>query len=283
MTAEGRFELKYAVPVALRETILAMAEGHVHRDRHAVPLRDGTVGYEVHSVYLDSPDIEDFVDRLGERKVRNRLRARTYGPRGSRVFPVFLENKRKLDNRVVKARTRVCLDAEAWCGHPALEPWLALGEGLTGNDRFVLRDFHRLCGGGRRVPVSVVHYEREVFVDRDEDRRSRLTLDRNVRATTRNVRVQDLFAPADVDLLPPDWMVVEMKFGGTAPGWMRQLVRELRLRAIPVSKFGLSVALGVAGGRSREVRYLVPRPVRRLLFAGAAAGPTPPLVRETAS
>jgi len=261
----GRFELKYAIPSALRDAVLDLAGPAVEFDPYSMDLGGGVRGYEVHTLYLDTPRLDDYRDRLAECRVRDRLRVRTYGPRRARTHPVFLENKRKLDARVVKARVRVPWDAETWCARTDPEPWLAASGALGGHERFLARQFADLTARGRRVPVSVVHYLREVFMAPDPDgRRVRLTLDHHVRATTVGLTPAGLYAPPDTDLLPPDWMVMEFKFQGTAPAWMRRIARDLGLRAVPVSKFGLSVALGVAGRRPREVRYLMPRPVRRL-------------------
>ena len=63
-------------------------------------------------------------------------------------------------------------------------------------------------------------------------------------------------------LIPPEWIVMEMKFTGTAPGWMRELGSHLGLTAVPVSKFGLSVAKGLRAGRQWELRLLTPPPIR---------------------
>jgi hypothetical protein len=57
---------------------------------------------------------------------------------------------------------------------------------------------------------------------------------------------------------------MELKFDGDRPGWMRTLCKQLRLRAVPVSKFGLSVAKGMRAGNARELRYLTPRALRPL-------------------
>ncbi len=270
----GRFELKYVLPLTLREAILDLAGPALEPDPFSMDLGDGIRGYEVHSLYLDTPRLDDFRDRLAERRVRQRPRVRTYGPRGVRSHPVFLENKRKLDNWVVKARVRVPWDAEAWCAREDAEPWVEASRPLGGRARFLADAFGRLTCGGRRVPVAVVHYQREIFTAPDcEGRKVRLTLDRHVGATTRHLTPAGLYDPPDTDVLPPDWMVMELKFPGSAPGWMRRIVRALGLRAVPVSKFGLAVALGVAGRRPREVRYLMPRPVRRLVLSPAGVEP----------
>ena len=67
----GRYEWKYCVPVAMRDEVLAAAEGHVMADPHGTPLGaclpaflrarlgDAT-GYAVHSTYFDTPDLADY-------------------------------------------------------------------------------------------------------------------------------------------------------------------------------------------------------------------------------
>lgn len=263
----GRFELKYACREELRDRLVELAGDNVRPDKHALDLKNGWKGYEVHSLYLDGPRLEDFRERLNEHKVRNRLRVRSYGPPERGPFPVFLENKRKLENWVIKHRIALPTDSHTYTASTEREPWRRWVPEIQGAGRYAAEHFVRLTTGGRRIPVSVVHYSREVFVGVDPDRpKVRFTLDHEVTGSTRNLGWADLYAPPDVDLLPPGWMVVEMKFGGTKPGWMRRICKELKLRAVPVSKFGLSVAMGAAGNRYNEVRYLTPRPIRRQGF-----------------
>ncbi len=279
----GRFELKYAVHVSMRERVLALAEGHVRPDKHALHLPGGKRGYEVHSLYLDTPNLQDFRERLAEHKIRDRLRVRTYGPREAGPFPVFLENKRKLENWVIKARVALGGNSEEYLARGEPEPWRHWTAKIEGKGGYAAAHFVRLTRDGRRLPVSVVHYTREVYVGLDPDRpKVRLTLDHNVTASTRDLGYTDLYREPHVQLIPPDWMVLEMKFGGSKPGWMRAICRDLGLRAVPVSKFGLSVGKGAAGNRYREVRYLTPRPIRRAgLLAPTSDGP-PRGLREVA-
>ncbi len=259
----GRFECKYTVPVAQRQRILEVVEGHVVPDAHGDDLPNGGKGYTVHSLYLDTPRLDDLHDRLAEGKVRNRLRARTYGRPGQRQ-PVFLENKRKLDNWVIKHRVRVC-DADAWCaraGDPS--PWAHFAGRVTGRGSYAARHFVELVEEHRRRPVSVVHYMREVYQDRRPGMsKVRLTLDYHVSATA-DPRPVDLYAEPDVELLPPDWMVMELKFNVDRPAWMRRLCKELRLRAVPVSKFGLSVVRTRCADQVHKVRYLTPPAIRQM-------------------
>jgi hypothetical protein len=265
----GRFEFKYAIPTHLCHRVVELAGDNIVSDPHGKPLPGGGIGYAVHSIYFDTfsengqPTLNDYFERLCEHKVRDRLRIRTYGAREDEVQPVFLENKRKQDCRVVKARVRVC-SAREWAASSSTRPWQDFSHRISGQKLLAYRNFDMHLR--KRSPVSVVHYNREVFVDRNPDNpRVRLTIDRDVTATTCPSSL-DPYAPPDVDLLPRNWAVLELKFDEDRPGWMRKVVRELQLRAVPVSKFGLSVMLGFRAKYPREVRFFTPTPLRRLGF-----------------
>jgi hypothetical protein len=258
----GRHEFKYALPLRARGDLLRIAGKNAQPDPHSVPREDGLLGYYIHSLYLDTHDLLDYHQRLSERKVRNRLRARTYGRPGDRA-PVFLENKRKVDEWVVKQRVRVC-DADTWANHSHDRPWIEHARAVNGPGRFAARSFLSLVENGRQ-PVSTVHYFREVFVDRRGDgcNRVRLTMDREITATVRPSG-RDLYAPPDVELMPADWMVLELKYSHNRPGWMREICRELGLRALPIPKFGLSVARGERVDHPLEQSRLMPKPLREM-------------------
>ena len=265
-TNYGRYEFKYAIPSSLCPALVKMASPHICSDPHAKPLPCGGLGYTVHSIYYDTfnahgePTLEDYFERLAANKVRDRLRVRTYGTAAT-PQPVFLENKRKQDDRVVKARVKICTSHE-WAASNNNRPWTDFGPKIKGQKRHAFKNFSTLIQ--YRSPVSVVHYDREVFIDRNPFRsKVRLTIDRNVTATTRPMTL-DPYAPATVDLIPRDWVVLELKFGDDRPGWMRQLVRTFKLRAVPVSKFGLSVALGFRTDHPDELRFFTPAPLRRM-------------------
>ncbi len=254
-TEVGRYEIKYALPVSMREKVLDQISDYVIPDQFARPLGDGRLGYHVHSLYFDTESLKDYFERLDRRPVRNRLRVRTYGHEGEGQ-PVFLENKRKSGKWVVKHRTHVC-DAEQWCDSRDPKPWRAFGR--LGRCAFAAHSFCSLVDGGERLPVSVVHYEREVLVPRvDDGYRIRVTLDYRVCASIALVSTS-LYAPPEIQLLPDEIMVMELKFEKRAPGWMKALCRNLRLRPTPVSKFGLSIAKGLRSGHPHELSCLEPR------------------------
>lgn len=255
----GRHELKYVVPVEMRRDILAFAEPHVRPDHNGNPLPTGASGYLVHSVYFDTEILDDYGDRLAERRVRNRIRVRTYGRSGERQA-VFVENKRKYEDRVIKARVLIG-HADEYTVLRVPYPWQWFTDRVPADDKLAFRNFDRLAS--RRRAVSAVHYMREVYCARASDQpKTRLTFDLDVQGRVRPAPWA-LYGEPEVDLLPRDLCVMEMKFEGREPQWMRELCARFRLRAEPVSKFGLSVACGIRADHPREQRYFLPRTLRR--------------------
>lgn len=255
----GRYELKYVIPSSWRSTILDLIEPFAEADPQAGDIGHGRRGYQVNSLYFDTTRLSDYFERLDQAKVRDRLRVRTYdGPEAGR--PIFLENKRKCGRQVIKHRSRLC-DSRQWleCAEP--RPWTGRNRSGDGARDYAGSVFQQLVEGGQRLPVTTVRYEREAFVPRGSDpRRVRLTLDHDVRATVAT-EAHDLFAASEARLIPPDWMVMELKFQRFAPAWMHTLRQELGISAVPVSKFGLSVAKCLRGAYPRELRALTPRPL----------------------
>ena len=255
----GRYELKYVIPSSWRSTIVDLISPFAVPDPQAGDLGHGRRGYRVRSLYFDTVQLSDYFERLDQAKVRNRLRVRTYDDPDARR-PVFLENKRKCGRMVIKHRFRLC-DSRRWleCNEP--RPWLDLHEASNGSLQYAASVFHQLVEGGRRRPVSSVRYDREAFVPRDPQTNGvRLTLDHDVRANVATT-AHDLFAPSQVGLIPRQWIVMELKFQRFAPAWMHTLRRELAICAVPVSKFGLSVARCLRGTHPHELRALTPKPL----------------------
>lgn len=251
---EGRSEAKYVLRTDVRDEVLAQTARWLRPDPNAVLLDDGTSGYDVHSTYLDTPALDDYTARLLGHRVRERLRVRTYGKAGEGQ-PVFLENKRKLDAWVVKSRVRLPCDADQYGTHAIAHPWKPWLDGLSAADRARADRFDALAS--RRIAVTCVHYRRDVYCGLSADDPTRVTIDRGITATT-NPPAWDLYAAPDLQVLAPEWMVLELKFEGQAPKWIRDLRALLRLHAEPMSKFGVSVASGARRGSPDALR-LAPR------------------------
>lgn len=239
--SEGRYELKYVLHERELPILHASIAGHVEPDRHAWALPSGGLGYVVSSVYLDSTDFRGYAERLRMERIRNRVRVRTYGSAGDEQ-PLFLECKRKLDDQVIKHRVRMG-DADSYQQLDEFH-WESVDDRLTQRFARAVRGMKAMC---------VVRYEREVFTAST----ARLTVDRNIRAgAVDDTRM--VYADAPLLLIPDDWCVVELKFNGQMPGWMRETSRELELYSEPVSKFALGMVKSRRAGHLGELRQLTP-------------------------
>jgi hypothetical protein len=257
----GRYEMKYAVREDRAAELVHACRAFVRPDEHATELPGGARGYIVTSVYFDTPWLEDYGSRLEEHRVRRRVRVRTYGAAGERQ-PVFLELKRKRDDLVLKQRALV-VDADTWATLGE-RPW----ENLPPvRDSHAAQRFARVVRARALTPVVSVRYSREVWVD-PERPRVRLTVDRDLLGSRLSSACDLYHLPEPVRLFPPGYVVLELKYDQVAPGWVRAAVRDLGLRAEPISKFALAVAQTIRADHPREARRLLPA---SLLHATRAA------------
>lgn len=272
---EGRYELKYALPISRREEVLAAAGDHVVPDPKGRPLDDELPGlrghagaplsgYAVHSLYFDDHTLDGYAQRLDDLPIRNRIRIRTYGRTGGPAAPVFLEAKRKLRKLVVKHRIVICNTVQ-WAEFDPDQPWRDAVAHCRAPSQRLARRWLSVVESGQMNAVCRVGYVREVFTAGT----ARLTLDHHVGAEhirdPRHIR-----GPYPQALLPPNWFVLELKFNGREPAWMRSLVRRLRLTSEPVSKFALGVALTVRSDHPDDIRRFTPPSVRRSQRAEAS-------------
>ena len=233
-----RREYKYVVDVATAERVRRAITPFCKLDRFCL----GRPGhrYTIDSLYLDTPGRSLFYAGIEQRTERFKLRVRGYGP-GS---PVFVEEKRRVNDVIVKARGRVGAD---WArlfedpatplpstGHPAEDAAVA---------RVVLlaRTYHAL-------PAMLVRYDREAY-ESTVDPYTRISFDTRVCsqpaeryslacAETGWRAVDDAVAMrAHVSSV-----VLELKFGSSCiPTWLVRIVRRLDLQREAFSKYNSSV------------------------------------------
>ncbi|HCH63755.1 MAG TPA: hypothetical protein DFR83_13190 [Deltaproteobacteria bacterium] len=272
---EGRFEMKYSLPLERRAEVLDFAQQFIGPDENAgqmsallpeVCAAGGTTprGYRVSSLYFDDANLSGYARRIDGRRIRNRVRIRTYGTTGGDSFPVFLEAKRKLYRQVVKHRVRVTT-TDGWKKLPEESPWehVEVPEDSMNRDRW-----ERWCAAVRAQalrPVCRVEYLRETFAHG----RLRLTLDHRVHAVASRDPM-DLRGLCSQRLIPAGWVVLELKYNGQPPPWMRRLVSRFGLVAEPISKFALGVARTCRQGHRTDQRATTPPSILRTVDHRAA-------------
>ena len=263
---EGRYEMKYLLPLDRRNAVLDYARAFIQPDEHGEDLTDALPevagsstaprGYRVSSLYLDDDRLTGYARRIDGRRIRNRVRIRTYGDPGH-AAPVFLEAKRKLHKKVIKHRV-MCGTTEHWMHWHEQTPW----EDAPTPAGSLARERHRRwCDTVREkqlAPVCRVEYWRETFAKGS----MRLTLDHRVGAVATGA-AHALRGPCPSRLIPPGWVVLELKYNGQSPPWMRRLVARFRLVAEPISKFALGVSQTCRQPNTAERRATTPPSLQR--------------------
>lgn len=226
-TRQTAREVKFLVPIAIADRILAWSRARLSPDLHGTgPFGDE---YRTNSVYLDTGALDVYYRRGSFARSKYRIRRYDSAPLA------FLERKLRTRNVLTKRRTPVTLDslarlarevdAEAWPG----------------------RWFEERIRARHLRPTCQISYDRAARLVTTLDGPARLTVDHNVVA--RPARAGD-FVPEDARgtaVLSGD-AIVELKFLGQPPAMFRELVESFALEPATISKYRLSIeALARAG------------------------------------
>lgn len=210
-----RYEHKYWISLDKAAAIREFLAPHVAADEHGK-------NYTIQNIYLDNPDLEFFRDHAVRGKEAHlKLRVRTYKA-GSEVF---LEVKEKTRGVCSKTRSIVPIDMYA----------TTLKTASAHADRI---PFVRLAIEHGSGPIVRLDYDREAYNAFEAE--GRVTIDTNIRYA-KHTDFGFLTGPKRT-LLPPEFGILELKFSGEAPDFMRKLVANFKLKRQSISKYCMSVA-----------------------------------------
>ncbi len=253
-----RLELKYLIDEPTVDRIRREIEFYCEPDEHN-PARSGRyqrpepLGYEICSLYLDSPKLAFHRAKMRGDPERFKLRIRTY----SKTSPVLFELKRRVSDVIDK--TRVVVDRkqveEAAAG-------LAAPVEDSPQARNSLNEFSRIAAEAGVGPTLYVRYQREAYAS-VVDNYARVCFDRHIGAQ----RTESW----DLDPDPCGWcefdhywqpeladrsVVLELKCQSTFPPWLSDLVRRHSLTRTSFSKYSTGIHLTgrVDGERKRPTR-----------------------------
>ena len=217
-----RQEKKYAVNVADGAVLRRHLEPVMHADAH-----NGPQGYGIRSLYFDTPDDQDFQDKIDGLELRRKIRLRTYSPRSDFAM---LEMKQKEGPYQRKRSLRLSReDAQRLCRgdyrplQAYEDPFAAECYGLM----------HCRC----YRPKAVVEYRRQAFVARENH--IRITLDSRIVVTESEL---DLFSERlpMYPVMDPFHMVLEVKYNGFLLSYIKDLLNLVEWSELSVSKYCLA-------------------------------------------
>ncbi len=226
----SRFELKYIVTESTACGVRDFALQYLEPDPHADPARN--CEYDVHSLYLDGPDLRLCKSTLYGFKNRHKLRIRFYDE--SPETPAFLEIKRRQDDVILKQRVPVRRSGVTrvlqgfWPAHEDIMDVSPRGQSA-------LAEFCRLRDNIRAQGKCFVSYRREAYVTPRDDT-LRVTFDRRVHGVWYGG--DGTLAMRDRRVYPPiRGVILEIKFTNRFPVWMREMARHFNLDRQSMAKY----------------------------------------------
>lgn len=212
-----RYEKKYLLTPDDYARIRARLDAYIEPDEF--------FSSTVCSVYYDTSDYE-FIRRSIDAPVyKEKLRLRSYNvPRGDDA--VFIELKRKFKGLVYKRRVMLPADEARRC--------LAGELTLPGNSQ-IMRELDWFLTSNDVAPSVFIACDREAYRTRD-DAELRITFDKSIRSRRTEL---DLTAGCHgEELLPPDYVLMEIKLPDAAPMWLAHMLSEDGLFPRGFSKYG---------------------------------------------
>ncbi len=252
----NRYELKFVIDAAQHARFVELAGPQLVADAH------GTEAcYRVSSVYFDAPGLRCWREKVDGVAERRKLRLRWYGEVGeggaaARTAPPFAERRFFLEikHRAAETIHKQRLELTAGGALALLEDaseLTAIVDHVAPADRgnlVTIGSVERLAAVHGLVAANVITYRREAWQDA-VDQRLRITFDTAIRALfPHQYRVVSDHAGASV--LPFGHFVLEVKFDGLLPRWVKDLLRLLNLRPARFSKYanGLTALQALVAG-----------------------------------
>jgi len=231
-----RIENKYFVPSERKEELLNDIMPYLKHDCYSEqrPSKE----YTVRSIYLDTPVLTSYYEKLAGLKVRNKFRIRGYNELTSDV-QVFAEIKKKENEYITKDRALLFYsDLNDFLKNKDMTK--ILNHTVEYEKRlFSASNFFFYQMKDKLNPIINVVYEREAFECKFGSG-LRVTLDMNIRSFLTQT-CDNLFEERDMEVLYPSRFVLEIKYRKALPAWVPIIINKYNLRKEAISKYVLSV------------------------------------------
>ena len=229
--SDSRFEYKYLLTQAQYYAVRIAILPYMQKDKFSLANSSGR--YSLRSLYFDTFDLTNYVEKINGNCDRLKLRIRTY----TQSFEDCNQLRAEL-----KARKGVAMEKYvSWVAYSDYKNFMASGHWPKLSNA-VLIEFERFYHLKALQPQIIIDYQREGFITRAGDGENlRITFDHHVRSA----QAKDIFplAPFFRDHYR-GWVVLEIKCTSQRPDWLRRLVYQSGLHVIANSKYtqGIEVA-----------------------------------------
>jgi hypothetical protein len=210
MEIAARFELKYVLPLAERDALLARFADRLLPDTLGGP----TGRYPVVSLYCDSADRKCYWDAWRGVPSRRKLRLRLYGTKdGSIPSATFVEIKHRDGGEGAKRRVQLSLDQALALINGGEVPTTGLAEAR------ILEEARQLVVDEAFRPACVIRYDRHAyrFVGADGAEQLRITFDQGIRSRFDGLSPQPEDEGCTLPVLAEGSCLMEVKGATAAP------------------------------------------------------------------
>jgi len=227
-----RIEYKYLVPVEKLENLRNEISPYLNYDPHTASQPDKE--YTVRSIYLDTPSLKSYYEKIAGLKIRNKFRIRGYNSVDENSY-TFLEIKRKDAEYVSKDRALLLFKK---VNDFLLSSDIDESDFQNGQYKSAKNFLYYFNGYGLQ-PVVLVVYEREAFTCALGSN-LRVTFDKNLRSSL--VHSTDmLFSEEKWKRSLVNFFVLEIKYYKVLPYWVPQVINKYKLQREAISKYTICV------------------------------------------
>lgn len=195
---------------------------------------NGECGYLIRSLYFDTIDDKDFIEKEAGIETRRKLRLRRYGNEESFAF---LEMKQKQGENQKKRSLKLAREDAELLARGIYSPLLKYSEPFA-------CECYGLMNTAVYRPKAIVEYRRFAFIGKESN--LRITFDSDIRATESSF---DLFSNT-LNMSPifePSYVVLEVKYDEFLPSYIKDIISDVNKSRLSVSKYCVS--------RSVSMRY----------------------------
>lgn len=222
-----RQEKKYLLNMVDCQKLFARLSRVMEPDRH-----NGANGYQIRSLYFDRINDGDFMDKVDGMELRRKIRLRNYGAEGASAM---LEMKQKEGAYQKKRSLPVKREDAAALVRGDYTPLLAYEEPFAAECYCLM---NTMC----YRPRAVVEYRRKAFIAKENH--IRITIDDSIIATE---AAYDIFSKTlcQYPVMDAFHGVLEVKYNGFLPGYIKELVSSANRSEFSVSKYCLARSAGL--------------------------------------
>lgn len=224
ITTLKRYELKYYINFIDYFNISSIISKIFLKD----PNNDKNGAYHIRSLYFDNKSNQDYHKKIDGVEKRKKFRIRIYNLNSS---PIKLEIKNKFNNYIIKKSLNINTDDANEIISGNYNNLLNYKDAVAVNAyKEFLKDFYR--------PVILIDYKREAY--NYDLNQIRINFDSQIKK--REINLSNLYINDNntFPVLKNDKIIMEIKFNGCLPTWIKNLLQLPRFERCAISKYTLS-------------------------------------------